>query len=212
MFRTLTRLGAMLAAFALAGCFPPDADFRFGVSTSEILGAVEAPGDPPLDPGDVLVIVFQHHYLLQTYDSEERVFRVSADLRRLSRTGEFRVPLPSDVAKVELIVIAPDRLTGEFRFSRQIGIGQVMYHPTLLPHRGWYSHFYTYVQPMLSNLITEDRYQLSQEDQQRLGDWLQYQADRMQALRRAQAPRDDADAPDDVLAAPPETDEPLPAR
>lgn len=180
-------LAALLAAFPLAGCLPPDADFHFGVSTSEIVGAVEGPGDPPLDPAQVLIVVFQHHYLFQAYDSERRFLRVSADVRQPARSGEFRVPMPADVVKVELVVIAPDRLSNEFRFSRQIGIGQVTYRPLLLLDNRWYSHFYTYVQPMLANLITEERYQLSRDDQQRLGDWLREQSERLQAQRPAQS-------------------------
>jgi hypothetical protein len=40
---------------------------------------------------------------------------------------------------------------------------------------------------MLSDLIVERRYQLSNEDQQRLGDWLTAQSARMDALRESQA-------------------------
>lgn len=176
----------MALAPALGGCFPADADFRWGVGTTAIVGAVEAPGEPKLDFHDVLIVVYQTHYLFQQIESERPVYRVSADLRSVDKYGEFRVPMPSDVVSLELIVIAPDRLTGQFKFNRQVGIGQVIYTPELLLHNDWYSHFYTYIQPMLSHLIVEPRYQLSMEDQQRLGDWIQTQSDRMQALRRAQ--------------------------
>jgi hypothetical protein len=149
---------------------------------------VEGPGDPPFDPDEVLIVVFQYHYLFQTFDSERRVYRVSADVRTVDRSGAFRVPMPSDVVTLELIFIAPDRLSNEFRFNRQIGIGQVTYRAALVPHTDWYSHFYTYIQPMLSHLIVESRYQLSNEDQQRLGDWLQAQSARLQAIRQRSRP------------------------
>ena len=179
------RLATLLAlAGLLGGCLATGADYKFGIGTNEVVGAVEAPGDAPPDPADVLVIVFQYHYLFQTYDSEKRIYRVSADVRGVDRIGAFRVPMPSDVVKLELVFIAPDRLSNEFRFSRQIGIGQVSYRAELPPHSDWYSHFYIYIQPMLSNLIVEQRYHLSEEDQQRLGDWLQTQSARLQAIRK----------------------------
>ena len=170
-----------------SGCFPPEADFKFGIGTSEIVGAVEAPGDPKPDFQDVLIVVFQTHYLFQTLDSERRVYRVSADLRSVDPHGEFRVPMPSDVVSLELIVIAPDRLSRQFKFNRQVGIGQVSYNPELPLHNDWYSHYYTYIQPMLSHLIVEQRYRLSNEDQQRLGDWLHTQSERLQAQRPSPA-------------------------
>jgi hypothetical protein len=170
----------------LSACLPHEADFRVGVSTSEVVGYVEADSGS-LDPRDILIVVFLHHYLFETLETEQRVYRVSADIRGVERDGTFRVPMPSDVVSLELIVVAPDRLSTEFRFNRQVGIGQVSYHPMLQAHAKWYSHYYTYVQPMLSNLIVERRYQLSNDDQQRIGDWLTLQSARMDALREAQA-------------------------
>ena len=185
MVRATPLLATLGLAALLSACLPHEADFRFGVSTSEVDGYVESDGGP-LDTRDILIVVFQHHYLFETMETEQRVYRVSADIRGVERDGTFRVPMPSDVVTLELIVVAPDRLSTEFRFNRQVGIGQVAYHPILQAHSQWYSHFYTYIQPLLSNLIVERRYQLSNEDQQRLGDWLTVQSARMDALRASQ--------------------------
>jgi hypothetical protein len=170
----------------LGGCLPEQANFQFGVSTSEIVGAVEGADGPPAYD-DVLIVVFQTHYLFETPETQQRVYRVSAEVRGVDRDGLFRVPMPQDVVTLELIFIAPDRLSNEFRFNRQIGIGQVTYRAELPPHPNWYAHYYTYVQPMLSHLIVEPRYRLSQQNQQRLGDWLTAQSARMEALRNARA-------------------------
>ena len=186
MARATPLLAAIGLAALLSACLPQEAEFRFGVSTSEVVGYVES-GGGPLDPRDILIVVFQHHYLFETMETQQRVYRVSADIRGVERDGTFRVPMPSDVVTLELIVVAPDRLSTEFRFNRQVGIGQVAYHPIMQAHSKWYSHFYTYIQPMLSNLIVERRYQLSSEDQQRVGDWLTVQSTRMDALRESQA-------------------------
>ena len=198
MVRAAPLLAVLALAALLSACMPQEADFRFGVSTSEVVGYVEG-DNGPLDPRDILIIVFQHHYLFETMETQQRVYRVSADIRGVEGDGSFRVPMPSDVVTLELIVVAPDRLSTEFRFNRQVGIGQVAYHPILQAHSKWYSHFYTYIQPMLSNLIVERRYQLSNEDQQRLGNWLTVQSARMDALRESQAAARTRDGEEDPL-------------
>lgn len=162
----------------LGGCLPPEADFKWGLGTSEIVGTVE-PAGSDTDMGEVLVVVFQSHYLLKTMDTEERVYRVSARLGNVDDFGRYVVHMPSDVVTLDLMFIAPDHLTDQFRFNRQIGIGQVSYRATLREHPDWRAHFYTYLQPILSDLIVEQRYRLSRKDQMRLGNWLQTQQARL---------------------------------
>ena len=163
----------------IGGCLPPEADFKWGLGTSEIVGTVET-ASSDTDMADVLVVVFQSHYLLKTMDTEERIYRVSARLGYVDDFGRYVVHMPSDVVTLELMFIAPDHLTDQFRFNRQIGIGQVSYRAHLREHSDWRSHFYTFLQPILSDLIVEQRYRLSREDQLRLGNWLQAQQARLE--------------------------------
>ncbi len=184
--RPITTLALAFALFGLEACLPAEADYRFGLGTSEIVGIVDTDGGAP-DPDKVLIVIFQHHYLFETVGGQEKVYRVSAALNEVDRHGRFVVHMPSDVVTLELLFIAPDRLTEEFKFNRQIGIGQVSYRASLEHHPNWHAHFYTYLQPMLSHLIVEPRYQMSLEDQKRLGDWLLFENARLDDLRRERA-------------------------
>jgi nicotinamide riboside kinase len=52
----------------------------------------------------------------------------------------------------------------------------------------WRSHFYTYLQPQLEHLITEQRYELSAFDQERLTAWLNDQKRRLESHAAVPAP------------------------
>jgi hypothetical protein len=168
----------------LASCFPPQASFRAGFGTTEIVGTVEG-ADPAM--GVPLVIAYKYHHQFVALDSEPAVTHPSAHVVVVGPSGEFRVSMPSDVTSMELFFVAPERLTDLFHFSRQLGVGTVVYRAGLKPMPNWRSHFYGYLEPELEHLIVEPRYRLSAPDQARLAEWISGQQRRLEAARATPA-------------------------
>ncbi|MBI4084089.1 MAG: hypothetical protein HY423_15910 [Candidatus Lambdaproteobacteria bacterium] len=182
---TLAR--ALTLALLAGGCLPAAADYRLGVATTEIVGTFDVSG---LDPGlgSPIIVVLKYHYKFETPETGERVTHPSAHLARLLADGGFAISMPADVVSVAVLFIAPDRLTDEFRFRRQIGIGHVGYRARGKPMPDWRDHFYTYLQPLLQELVVEPRYQLSPAEIGTLSTWLEAQRERLER-KRATSPR-----------------------
>jgi len=172
----------------LGGCLPPRADFEWGLGTTEIVGEVEA-GERPARGNPPLLVVYRHHYKFVEMADRPALTHPTVAVVPVPPDGRFRVPMPADVVAVEILFIAPDRLTDEFRFRRQIGLGRITYRAVLRPMPGWHDHFYTYLQPQLAHLITEERYRMTPADQLVLGEWLRSEERRLdgaaEARRRA---------------------------
>lgn len=177
----------------MGGCLPERAEFEWGLSTSRIVGTVRSEGDVPA-PEDVLIVVFRHQYLLEKPGTGERVYRTSAQVTSIDAEGRYTVPMPSHVVGVDILFIAANRLSDEFQFRRQIGIGEVTYRAELPPHPAWHNHYYSYVQPILTDLVTEERYRLSPDEQYRLGTWMERQQDRLAAQRESRSHRREEEA------------------
>lgn len=178
---------ALTLALLAAACLPTRADYRLGVATTEIVGTFDVSGlDPEL--GSPIIVVLKYHYKFETPETGERVTHPTAHLARLLADGGFAISMPADVVSVAVLFIAPDRLTDEFRFRRQIGIGHVSYRARGKPMADWRDHFYTYLQPLLQELVVEPRYQLSPAEIGTLSTWLDAQRDRLER-KRAASPR-----------------------
>ncbi len=169
-------------ALGLGGCLQSRADYHLGVSTSEVVGTLDVGGDEAaLDR--TLILVYKYHYKFAQLDQEEVITHPTASIVRARPDGTFSFSVPTDVVDVEAMFVAPDRLTDVFRFHKQVGIGQVIYHARLPPMRGWRNHFYTSLAPELQHVIVDPRYQLGAYDQALLSDWLREQQRRLEAPR-----------------------------
>ena len=176
-----------------SGCAPSGASFEFGLGTTEIRGRLDLQDAAPLD-WQPLVVVYKYHYKFIPKPPEGDTFappgtthepsltHPTAHVVTVDKNGEFSLSMPADVVSVYVLFLARERLTDVFRYSRSLGIGRVTYQANLqVMSRGWRSHFYTFLEPQLQNLITEPRYQMSPLDQQRLGTWLSEQKELLEA-------------------------------
>jgi len=176
-------LGFALASIpALAGCFPPQASYSFGVSTSEVVGQFAV--DEPETAGAPLILVYKYHYTFMELEPGKVLTRPTASLAAVRPDGSFAISVPTDVVDLEVFFISPDRLTDLFQFHKQVGIGRIVYRARLPVMRDWRSHFYTYLIPELEHVIVEPRYQLPLPDQAQLSTWIGAQRKRLEAERK----------------------------
>lgn len=207
--RAKLRLGAWLGialagVSALAGCFPPQASYDFGVTTTRVEGTLDV--EDPQTAGDPLILVYEYHYAfielnegkgpgmggaplmpgepMLELDGGRGLAYPTASLAAVRADGSFTISVPADVLRLEIFFISPDRLTDVFQFSKQLGVGRMVYRAKLPRMRDWRSHFYTYLVPELQHVIVEPRYKLPLQDQARIGAWLDAQRTRLEAMRK----------------------------
>jgi hypothetical protein len=173
---------ALAGVPALSGCFPPQASYSFGVSTSEVVGQFDV--DDPASAGAPLILVYKYHYSFVEMEPGKVLTRPTASLAAVRPDGSFTISVPTDVVSLEIFFISPDRLTDLFQFQKQVGIGRIVYRAKLPVMRDWRSHFYTYLMPELEHVIVEARYQLPLQDQAQLSTWITAQRKRLEAQRK----------------------------
>lgn len=171
-------LPLLLAAFLLSGCLPPQASFEVGFGTSTIRGQLKYTGGKQGASGGIIVVYKYHHKFIRTGDGRPLVLP-TAHVVTVGRLGNFSISVPSDVISVDILFIAPDSLTQQFHFNRQLGIGNITYRADLQPMENWRDHYYTFLIPQLEHLIVEPRYRLNPAEQQRLSAWLMEQNRRL---------------------------------
>ncbi|MDH4247581.1 MAG: hypothetical protein OEW39_07175 [Deltaproteobacteria bacterium] len=160
---------ALLGVLAM-GCLPAGAEFDFGVGTSQVSGVLEGPS-PGESVEDPLVVVLKHHHTF--IETPSGVLRQpTAHVVSVNSVGGFLVEMPSDVVEMDVWFMGKNRLSDTLHLRRQIGVGAVRYRAVLRPMADWRGHFFTYIEPQMQTLITEARYRLAPEGQQRLGEWL----------------------------------------
>jgi hypothetical protein len=178
-------IAGILLLPALSGCLPDQANFRFGLSTSEIVGVLDLTDSDTSGPP--LILVYKHHYLFAEVEPGVILTHPTAHLATVGLDGAFTITVPTDVVEIDAFFIAPNRLTDEFRFHKQVGIGRIVYRPNLPRMSNWRSHFYTYIAPELDHVIVERRYEMPVHDQAVLSAWLLDQRKRLEALRKPNA-------------------------
>ncbi len=167
-----------LLGLLLAGCLPPQADFEWGVGTSRITGFMTSL--PTAPPGEgAIVVAYKFHHQFITYGDGQAVLRPTAHVVSVGSAGDFSISMPADVVAMDILFIAPERLTEQFHFKRQLGVGDVTYRAVMRPMGDWRSHYYTFLIPQLEHLIVESRYRLAPEGVERLSAWLQAQNRRL---------------------------------
>jgi len=167
-------LGLFPLLMLLSGCLPPQAEFEWGLGTSRVTGFMAPLSPAPRGEGAIIVAYKYHHQFIHKGDGSA-VLRPTAHVIPVDNSGFFSVSMPADVVSMELLFIAPDRLTDQFRFERQLGMGDITYRATMAPMGDWRSHYYTFLIPQLEHLIVDPRYRLAPEGVQRLSVWLQAQ-------------------------------------
>ena len=168
----------------IGGCVPVGATYELGLGTSEVRGRMVL-GDGTQDDWHPLIVVYKYHYKFIPQVDDRRPFvpvdptqqtsitHPTAHIVRVGEAGNFVISMPADVVAVHVIFMARQRLSDVFRYSRSLGVGRITYQANLpVMGAGWRSHFYTFLEPQLQNLIVDERYQLQLPDQKVLSDWL----------------------------------------
>ena len=184
----------VLSLLVTGGCAPPNTEYKFGLSTTSVTGTVIVEDGGP-DKVQPIIVVLKNHdtFIPRTgqdgfENSSHPVFQQNfthptAHVQRVDASGQYVINMPVDVVSMDILFIAKDRLTRRVHFDRRVGIGRINYRAILPVISGWRSHFYTFLEPQLQELIVEDRYQLPERQQQFLDDWLDAQKQRMESGR-----------------------------
>ena len=170
-----------LAAILFSGCLPSQASFDIGFGTSAVKGYLkysEGKEGKERRSRGIIVVYKYHHKFIHTGDGRP-VVHPTAHLVTVGRFGNFFINVPSDVISMDILFIAPDSLTQQFHFSRQLGVGDITYRADLQPMQNWRNHYYTFLIPQLEHLIVEPRYRLNPGEQHRLSAWLMEQNQRL---------------------------------
>lgn len=185
---------ALLCALLLAGCFPPQTDYEFGLGTTEVAGVVDLGNKDPTESDAIVVVLKNHHTFIPrsggaAFSDDARsefrgsITRPTAHVQRVDRAGAYYIDMPADVVSVDILFIAFNRLTMRRHFDRSVGIGRINYRAILPAMPGWRDHFYTFLEPQLQEMIVDSRYRLSRAEQKLLGDWLDAQKKLLEAGR-----------------------------
>lgn len=180
----------VLTLIFTAGCAPAGADFEFGFGTNEIVGGVVVEEGHP-NNAPPFVVAYHHHYKFIPFgpaadnprkhpDQFQSITHPTAQIVKVNPEGKYKVKMPADVVGIELFFIASGRLTQTFSYRRSLGLGKITFNTTLPHNAGYKSHFYTYLQPQLSWIITEKRFKLSNPSLQFLSEWLTQEAKKLQ--------------------------------
>jgi len=105
--------------------------------------------------------------------------RPSAHVVTIATDGAYSLSLPADVVGITVFFMAPGKLTETFSFKRRFGMGKVLYDPELKAMPDWRGHFFTYLDPLMQELITDARYRLEPGGQKLLSEWLLRQRDKL---------------------------------
>jgi len=167
----------------LGGCLQTGAHFDFGLGTTEIHGNLTLEGKP-LPAGQAVALVFQEEHLFVSVgpegvpgdpsrrDTEKQLTYRTVRLAHISPEGRWWLPMPDHVLEVRVMFMLPGCATEEFRFRRQLGVGDVTFDVDMKPLPEWRDHFYTYIQPVVQNVLADSRYRMSPQDMQGLDGWL----------------------------------------
>lgn len=166
------------------GLLPPPTESET-TSPREVVGSQGTPGGAkPPQKGQALVVAFFVENTLatvdsatstratQTQDNSTALTTRSARVVPVDARGRFHLPLPPQVTQVELLMVALGHQTQRFSFQRQLGVGAVHYQAQLPYSTDWRGHFKTFVEPLLTPLITDPAWGVPPEGRSILADWL----------------------------------------
>lgn len=98
--------------------------------------------------------------------------RVSVAIIHPENDGTYTVYFDDATINLEILFLAKNHRSQSLRLSRTLGIGHYEADVELLADRNWKNNFYFVIKPLLSDYITESRYQLPEHEKKFLGDWL----------------------------------------
>ncbi len=194
-WRTGCQYAVMAAVLLLlAACLPEGVSWRAGWGSRQVRVVISDEEGGQLSYA--LGVAYKYHHTFIRLDGAEEggeenlaqkvgqddgrpLRRISAQVLRPDANGVMVISMPPDVVELEMLFMAPRRLTKVLRLRHQLGLGDIFYQAQLQSMSDWRSHYYTYLVPRLQPLLTEEGYGLSPRSQQLLGEWL---SDRQQVL------------------------------
>ena len=160
----MTILGLLLFA---PGC-SDKIKYSAGFVTTSVKGKIELAQNA--EPDRVFIVVRKYHRTLLE-SSGGYLHRLSASIVHLDDRGYYKIPLDSEVDRIDLLIVAEGYRSGQQSFRRTLGIGSYQYDTMLEMDPNWHNNYYLLIKPMLSEYITEERFRMDTSDQMFLGNW-----------------------------------------
>lgn len=144
--------------------------YQPGVVTHSVLGTINKATDQN-HQSDTFVLVKEHVRTFMS-TSEGDLHRISAKIIKADKTGNYVVAYDSNVSQVDLYYISEGHFMDSETFRKTLFIGAYEYSPSLKVDADFKNSYYLVIKPLLTELITEPRYQLPISDQIFIEEWL----------------------------------------
>ena len=140
-----------------------------GVYTKYVNGTLKL-ADTSSDHAPFILVRKHNRSFVET--SNGPLDRVSVAIVHPDNNGAYMVDFDNATLNLETIFIARLHRIQSLSFSRTLGIGHFETNAQLQKDSNWKNNFYFVIKPLLSDYITEHRYQLSDYEKKFLGDWM----------------------------------------
>lgn len=104
---------------------------------------------------------------------EEPLYTKRAYIKRVHPAGNYQFSTANQGQIFELSFFCPGFQRKSVQFSQTLGVGKIIYNPDLQKDSYWQSSFQFIIRPFLEDILTEERYLLSNSDSLFLISWLE---------------------------------------
>ena len=167
-FKRYSVLCCILFITLLSGC-SKEVGFTPGIVTQWVKGKITLKQND-LKLKSFIIARKYHKTFIET--TKGNLYRASIKIIKPDLNGFYQVYMDSEVDFLELQFFAKGYKVDYYKFNRTIGIGSYSYNPTLIKDKNWKNNFYFMLKPVLSDYIVDIRYELNENDQQFLVDWI----------------------------------------
>ena len=155
----------------ITACFGPHVNYQAGWTTEHIQGAVlDRNGDPLKD--EIFIVVKEFFSRFVDYSDQQPLYLPRARLIYPGPDGQYDIKFDWRATRIELSFISAGYSLEQFRFERQLGVGNLYYTAVLEPGPGWKEHFLLQIVPFLESFIIDQRFKKPETHQLFLGDWM----------------------------------------
>jgi hypothetical protein len=166
--------GKILLFFLLPlffACSSKNTNYRAGFFLNEVSGEIILNPSSEEDLKNCLLVVISSRSIGITL--EEPLYKKQAYIVKIYPSGRYSFSTLGKGQIFELSFFCSNFKTKTARFSQTLGIGKIIYSPTLQKDRQWKNSYSFVVRPFLENILTEPKYLLSNSDSLFLSDWLE---------------------------------------
>jgi len=179
----------LILSAGLSSCYSNAMQYDLGWTTTKIQGVMKEKTQPLNSKG---FLVIQEYYALfvqmqgaQSTSAQDAsmqnapVYVPHARLVFPDSNGNFEFNFNLKATKIEVHWIASDYVMQRLFFQRQVGVGDLTYDAIMERTDSWKEHLVLHIIPFLQNFIVESNYQMPNNDQLFLGEWIAQEQVRM---------------------------------